>query len=496
MNRQPAFLVLILLLISIGLSSIYYRHVHNGVPLSPGQRIDVWQVEAEVSFIGVGLPATVRLAIPRQKQFEIKAEYTASPAYGVTLSRNADAPNVLWSKNQVEGLQTLYYKANFKNALNVPADSPPLLPLESLVEEPEPYHSSAVTILKEARARSGNQKTLVQQLQKVLNSQTQNSSMLLSRYSRTKAFRVLLDYAGIPAKIVRGLQLEDERRNQRLIPLVKVYADNEWQIINVGSRALDEELPLLIWVEDQPSALDVEGGTDSKLRFSISNFRTSAVQEANLVAQQNSWPFGLYSLPIAEQNLFRSILLIPIGALVVVFFRILVGLRCSGTFMPVLMATAFIQTELLNGILSFSLVVAAGLVIRSYLSHLNLLMVSRISAVVLVVIGIIIMFTVFAFRMGLTEALTITFFPMIIMAWTIERMSILWEEEGPREVLIQGGGSLFIAVVAYLLMDNGWVRHWAFNFLGVHALVMATILIIGQYTGYRLTELKRFRPLG
>jgi len=495
-NRQPAFIILILLLLGLGLGSIYHRHVHDGVPLSPGQRIDVWQVEAEVSFTGVDLPVTVRLAIPKQKQFEVKDEYTASPAYGVSLTRETDAPHVIWSKDQVEGPQTLYYKANFKNALTIPDEAPPLLTDTPIDEEPEPYQSSIASILEAAKARSGNQETLVQQLIYALNSDDQNTAMLLSRYPRTRAFELLLNNASIPAKIVRGLQLEDERRNQRLIPLVKVYANQQWQIYNVGSRTLDETLPVLIWVEDQPSALDVEGGTNSRLRFSISKYRTSAVQEANAVAGERAWPLGLYSLPIAEQNLFRSILLIPIGALVVVFFRILVGLRCSGTFMPVLMATAFIQTELLNGILSFSLVVAAGLVIRSYLSHLNLLMVSRISAVVLVVIGIIVLFTSFAFRMGLTEALTITFFPMIIMAWTIERMSILWEEEGAREVMVQGGGSLLIAVVAYLMMDNGWVRHWAFNFLGVHALVMAAILMIGQYTGYRLTELKRFRPLG
>ncbi|MEM7360053.1 MAG: 7TM domain-containing protein, partial [Pseudomonadota bacterium] len=93
------------------------------------------------------------------------------------------------------------------------------------------------------------------------------------------------------------------------------------------------------------------------------------------------------------------------------------------------------------------------------------------------------------------EALTITFFPMIIMAWTIERMSILWEEEGAKEVLIQGSGSLIVAVIAYLMMDSNLIRHWAFNFLGVHALVMAAILLMGQYTGYRLLELRRFRPM-
>lgn len=74
-------------------------------------------------------------------------------------------------------------------------------------------------------------------------------------------------------------------------------------------------------------------------------------------------------------------------------------------------------------------------------------------------------------------------------------MSILWEEEGGREVLAQGIGSLIVAVVAYLMMDNEVIRHWAFNFLGVHALIMAAILLMGQYTGYRLLELHRFKPM-
>ncbi len=68
--------------------------------------------------------------------------------------------------------------------------------------------------------------------------------------------------------------------------------------------------------------------------------------------------------------------------------------------------------------------------------------------------------------MGLSAGLTVTFFPMIILAWTIERMSILWEEEGPKQVLIQGGGSLLTAVLAFLAMNNPWVRHITFNFLG------------------------------
>jgi len=104
-------------------------------------------------------------------------------------------------------------------------------------------------------------------------------------------------------------------------------------------------------------------------------------------------------------------------------------------------------------------------------------------------------FSIIAYKFGLTEGMKITFFPMIILAWTIERMSILWEEEGAKEVMIQGGGSLLVAILAYLAMNLDWVRHLTFNFMGIQLILMALTLVAGSYTGYRLLELKRFKPL-
>jgi hypothetical protein len=193
--------------------------------------------------------------------------------------------------------------------------------------------------------------------------------------------------------------------------------------------------------------------------------------------------------------MFKLIMLLPVGAFVVVFLRVIVGLKTSGTFMPVLIALAFLQTELIPGVLNFVLVVAIGLLIRSYLSSLNLLLVARIATLVIVVVAIMSIFSVVSYRIGLDEGLTITFFPMIILAWTIERMSILWEEDGPREVLVQGSGSLFVAVMAFLLMDQEITRHLAFNFPELHLVVLAVIMLLGRYTGYRLSELRRFAPL-
>ncbi len=112
--------------------------------------------------------------------------------------------------------------------------------------------------------------------------------------------------------------------------------------------------------------------------------------------------------------------------------RIVIGIRTSGTFMPVLIAVAFVQTTLVPGLIAFLSVVAIGLLLRGYLSSLNLLLVSRISALIILVIFITAGLSIIGYQMGFNTGMTVTFFPpMVIIAWTIERMSILWEEEAP-----------------------------------------------------------------
>ena len=96
--------------------------------------------------------------------------------------------------------------------------------------------------------------------------------------------------------------------------------------------------------------------------------------------------FSIYSLPLSQQNTFKLLLLIPIGALVIVVMRNIVGIRTSGTFMPILIAMVFLQVNLLAGLTLFILIVGIGLVLRSYLTHLNLLLVPRIAAVLVFVI--------------------------------------------------------------------------------------------------------------
>ena len=60
---------------------------------------------------------------------------------------------------------------------------------------------------------------------------------------------------------------------------------------------------------------------------------------------------------------------------------------------------------------------------------------------------------------------------------------------------MQGLSKLFTAIIDYIAMNNILIQHVTFNFLGLQLVILAGILLMGNYTGYRLTELKRFKPV-
>src|SRR5690606_39507075 len=101
----------------------------------------------------------------------------------------------------------------------------------------------------------------------------------------------------------------------------------------------------------------------------------------------------------------------------------------SCSCMTILISHAFQYNSLGMGLFSFISVVSFGLVLRTYLSRLNLLLIARIATLVVLVIFIISVLSLVGYQMGLNTGMTITFFPRIIIASTCERMSIRWADE-------------------------------------------------------------------
>ncbi|MEW5248262.1 inactive transglutaminase family protein [Microbulbifer sp. 2201CG32-9] len=508
MSPRAQVYVLAALLALMGAGLTIYKNRQLGFPLLPGEYRTVWTIEAKVRFTAEGGPVKAALTLPRaQRNMEVLAETFSSSGFGFNVIRDNDEYRAVWSRRQASGSQSLFYQLDVYQTPGVALDQP--LDLSTEVDRPflgareqEAVRQAIYSLVDTARERSADTETFTTQLLTDLaDTGNQDRNMIFGFYKNRSLVDVallVLAAADIPAHRIRGLYLEDDRRRLDPQDLLEVYDGERWVVFEpiTGSPGLPKNF--FIWQRGGKSLLDVEGGRNSRVTFSVIANDVPARDVAMLGTSREREAlvdFSIYSLPIEQQSIFKLILLVPVGALVVVLLRVFVGLRTSGTFMPVLLAIAFIETRLVTGLSIFTLILMLGLWVRFYLSRLNLLLVARIAAVVVTVVILMGAISVVSYKLGIEQALTVTFFPMIILAWTIERMSIVWEEDGPYEVVVQAGGSLLVAVLAYWVMTNRLVEHLTFNFPELLLVLLAMILVIGNYTGFRLGELVRFRQL-
>lgn len=510
--RSAHVKILALLLIAIGSSLCWFKVTRLGLPLVPTEKANVWTVEARIEFRARRDAAVkVKFFIPRQPVgFTVVDENFVSGNYGLTTEDDGVHRTVGWAVRQVKGYQVLYYRIHLSRdpaAAQTPLQSQPqtstVAPPEIRPPRlPEAMRSAAKGLMSDVRNKSADGKTFVRELLVRLNAPSADPNVILLRQDAeepelwVRRVMDLLATANIASRATQLLMLKDGINHGSLTPWLEVFDGRQW--IALDPRTGDVGMPedSVLWhIGDEP-ILDVSGGTQAKVEYSVSE----RAQDRTLVAEQRARQMGsrlmeysLFSLPVSAQNVYRILLMVPIGAFLIVVLRNVIGLRTFGTFMPILIAMAFRETELLWGMILFCVLIAMGLLIRFYLEYLKLLLVPRLASVLIIVILLMAITSVFTHKLGFDRGLSVALFPMVILAMTIERMSLVWEELGPTEAMVQGCGSLLVAALGYLCMTSRYLEHLVFVFPEMLLVVLALTLLLGRYTGYRLTELWRFR---
>ncbi len=495
-------LLTVFLVLSLGFAgySMYYKIKYWGFSLSPKQSANVWDIEAHVSFTADGSPVKVSLGIPtKNKGFKILEENVTADGYQT--SKYAD--RIVFTAKNKTGEQNLYYKIIiFDNTWGKDKlkDKSPTAPKPPELDEQK--LAQAHQILKLAGQMPGND--TVEQLINLFNQEPLApalKSYLPVQYApktKIEIMQELLAVAGISARTARGLKLEE---GQKITPdlMLEAYIGNAWHLYDPATAKQGLPDNFLLFQRGGKSLLDVEGGINSEVKFSLQKSITStmnlASRRANLAEKSGWFDHTIYSLPLAQQNTLKWLSVFPIGILLVVLMRNIVGVQTMGTFTPMLIAMSLVKTGFVTGLTCFVAIILLGLMIRFIMSKLNLLLVPRISAVVIFVILIIHFLTFVGYNFDIKIAQASVFFPIIITAWVIERASITWEEDGPVNAGKELFNSLLVGIIVYFVIANDYIRHFMFVFNEFNLVILFVVMLLGTYTGYRLTELKRFAPL-
>lgn len=497
--------VLAAILAIAGGAIFFYKSAVLGIPTAPGARSTTWTIEAAIDIASDGGPMKVSLQTPvNPPGYRVLEENFISRGFGLAVKDEAGGGRIAeWAIRRTRGKQSLYYRAEVFHEEGEPSSGaqPPYPPTPQLEE---PYQTALQELVDETRAHSADIESFTSEMLRKINDPSPGPyvDFFLARgaSAKDKADLAVLLLAGahIPARMAQGVFLSENQRNANIVPWLEVHNEQRWLYFDpaTGSQGLPDNL--FLWWRGGDPLVTVDGGENLQYKLAVNDNQVDTMDvAASRVRQRKSraLEYSPASLPINTQMVYRILLLVPLGALVVVIMRNLVGVRTFGTFMPVLIALAFRETQLLGGIILFTLIVTMGLAIRFYLEKLKLLMVPRLASVLAVVVLLMLAISIIGHRLGLDTGLSVALFPMVILTMVIERMSTLWEERGPQEALIDGAGSLIVAALAFLVMSIQRVEYLTFFFPELLLLILAVTLLMGRYTGYRLLELRRFKVL-
>ena len=505
MKRPAVLLAVALLLISFVLIS--YRIIWLKYPIFPAAPEKVWQLSIDAHVKGGEKETTVMIGVPYTHKGQIVAEERIrSGTLNFNLLREGINQIGVWSGTLGLEDETIGYRSSIQVRPQQPSKTktPIFEPYPPNIGKEEQAFLKRLVAKWDSLPPADRLRRIAATVKGSWGTPPPDAQDLHAwsgfqeKHGQQEALLALLRAADLPARLVEGLQLAESITDSTLT-WIEVWTGQEWESLQPEKGEIYQKTAsLLPLTTNGLPAVRVINGELSEIRWTLNRkIITQWHMHFERILRSNRFldRWSLFRLPPEFQRTFRILLLVPIGALMICLLRNLVGFPTFGIFMPVLMALAFRNTGLLYGLGIFAGVVLIGYVVRRWISKLRLLLVPRLSVILTLVI---IFFTVFALignKVGLRELMAVGLLPFVILTMTIERFFIIIEEAGAREGLWTAAGSAAVATITHEILHFEPLQLTFFVYPELLFAVAAVQVLLGRYTGYRLSEFIRFRKL-
>lgn len=244
-------------------------------------------------------------------------------------------------------------------------------------------------------------------------------------------------------------------------------------------------------VTPQPESI-VDSGNKATI------YRLESVLEKNRPGKWNGWNTlrKLETMAVdrgVAANTIVMLMLLPLIATLVSFLHYVVGLSGYGIFMPTMVAVAFLATGVLGGVVLFAMILVISLMSNWMLKRLKLhFWPARSINLLFISVGTFgLMMSSTYFR--LFDISRISIFPILFTILLVEEFVRTQLTKSKNEALKLTFGTLVLAIIGVAAMSVRQIQEIVLLYPEtVLIIVLAINLIVGSYSGMRLTEIKRF----
>ena len=511
------------LLICLPLGLLYYKSEFLKISLLPQMVDDLWNIHITVT--PRNSPNEFSFPIPKTDAGQrISDEKLKSKNYEVFIESDSDSTLATWSsKDPMSESISFSSKIDlspiaFKNigkdySENYPRSLRQYLTMPELI----PEDIEAISTLETAILEGNEDKTSIarkiyyyveEEIQKNTKVRTIHETLSTGKGSplvKAKLFNIMARRNKIPSRIIVMLKMPDSKTpNEERIRFSyanEIYLNKKWVPVDTnlgyfGSRPDNfmivhkdyDQVAEMISTKNVRYVVQVERALINK--FNRAEFKKTVQKSDSIFAT-----FSLFKLPLPLQLMFSTILLIPIGTLVLSVARNIIGIPTFGIFTPILLTLFFKETSFGFGLLFFSVVVLVGIFERYVLDKFHLLAVPRLSILLTLVILLMMGYSLFSNDVSFFSQKHLAFFPIVIVTTNIERLSIMITEEGLWNTFKTLFGTLIIAILGYSLYAIETLEMFMFSNPELLFTIIGVLILIGKYKGYRVSEFIRFRDL-
>jgi hypothetical protein len=511
-----------LVLCILGGGAFSYKFFVLGMPVQPDRSARVWRVEFSIAAHGLPDGAAsergrVELEIPSSDDSQIildEQSFDDGLRFELSPSGNVSDRRATW-RGPVQDTRRLSYtfRVHLPSGTSSITRTPPIPPADpSRAHEDADYVSPEIAQVAE-RLKLHEQSDpaaiiasafgFVAHDIETVPGATDDARLALrlregSEIGKSRLLVALLRASGVDSRLATGIHLPRSGRGA-LSHYVEARTDQGWKRLSTSEES-PGDFPrdfVRIAQGDRP-ILSTTGVDATQVEIQVLRESLQPSEIASFVASESAFwrSLSLYRLPVETQSTLQILLLLPFAVLIAAIFRNLIGLRTFGVFMPILIALSLRSTDLVSGLVLVTSVTCAGVLGRLLLDQLRLLFVPRICLLLCFVVILVTGLAQLGYAFDGRGFMSGLLFPIVILSILIERISVTTLEEGLHSTQVLLIGSLALAAIAYPIFQSDLLIHLFFGFPELILCVMAGLVLIGGYRGYRLTEIWRFRILG
>lgn len=280
----------------------------------------------------------------------------------------------------------------------------------------------------------------------------------------------------------------------RQVPEASIEASLDPQIASLSAQeasaaALErEELERL---RRDDLTIPEETSAKQELLDLFANRSVEEISPLNFIAYfvQSSVRFGV------PANTIILILLLPVLATAIVFFRQIIGLPSLELLVPIAISITLVSTGLDAGVILFTAIFLAIIFSRITLKKLRIMQLPKVAISMFVVSLFVFLALTASASWGVLSVRQLSFFPILLVILLSDKFFSIQSSRGVKEITIITVVTLALGVGGYLLLTSDFVRRYLLLYPELILFLLPANLIMGRYFGLRLSEVYRFAYL-